>query len=51
MTIGQLVDFVIAYNDRQKKADEAAKKAAEMAETKKKAKRRATQEEINSFFG
>lgn len=50
MTIGQVVDFVIAYNERQKEAEKAAKKAAETKE-KTGGKRRATQDDINAFFG
>ena len=46
MQIGQLVDFCIDYNDRQKKA----KKAAEREE-KPGSRRRATQNDINAFFG
>ncbi len=45
MQLGQVVDFVIAYNDRQ----EAAEKA-QRAE-KKGTKRKATQNDINAFFG
>lgn len=48
MQIGRLVDFVIAYNDRQKEADKAQKRE----ETKKrKQKRKATQADIDAFFG
>lgn len=46
MQIGQLVDFCIDYNERQKKA----KKAAEREE-KHGTRRRATQNDINAFFG
>ena len=46
MQIGQLVDFCIDYNERQKKA----KKAAEREE-KHGTRRRATQDDINAFFG
>lgn len=42
MTIGQVVDFVIAYNERNKEAE---------AEEKKEKKRKATQDDINAFFG
>lgn len=38
MTIGQVVDFVIEYNNRN-------------TEHKKPKKRKATQSEINAFFG
>lgn len=46
MQIGQVVDFVAAYNARQKEAE----KAQELAE-KGKRKRKATQNDIDSFFG
>ena len=46
MQIGQLVDFCIDYNDRQKKANAQAEK-----ERKHGTKRRATQTDINAFFG
>lgn len=39
MTLGQLVDFVIDYNNRQKKTEKVERK------------RRATQNDINAFFG
>ena len=42
MTIGEVVDYCIAYNDRQKKAE---------LEEKRGHKRIATQEDINNFFG
>ena len=42
MTIGQVVDFVIAYNERNKEAEK---------EEKKEKKRKATQNDINAFFG
>lgn len=42
MTIGQVVDFVITYNKRQKAAEKEEKKAR---------KRKATQNDINAFFG
>lgn len=40
MTLGQIVDFCIEYNKRQEKN-----------EKKKPEKHRATQSEINAFFG
>ena len=43
MTIGQVVDYVIAYNDRVKEA--------EKEEKKKDKKRKATQRDIDAFFG
>ena len=46
MQLGQVVDFVIAYNDRQKKAERQAKR-----EEKRGKRHRATQKEINAFFG
>ena len=42
MTIGQIVDYVIAYNDRVKEAEK---------EEKKDKKRKATQRDIDAFFG
>lgn len=46
MQIGQVVDFVIAYNERQKQAEQQA------AIEEKHGKRRwATQNDINAFFG
>ena len=46
MQLGQVVDFCIAYNERQKEA-ERAKKHAEKHGTK----RKASQNDINAFFG
>ncbi len=46
MTLGQVVDFIITYNERQKRAERAQKR-----EEKRGRKRRATQKDINSFFG
>ena len=43
MQIGQVVDFVVDYNERQKQADREAEK--------KDKKRRATQNDINGFLG
>ena len=45
MQLGRVVDFVIAYNDRQKQAETAHKRS------EKGGKRKATQNDINSFFG
>ena len=46
MQLGQVVDFVMAYNERQK-ASEKAQKWAEKHGTK----RKASQNDINAFFG
>ena len=46
MQLGQVVDFVIAYNDRQKQAEAKAKK-----EEKRGTIRKASQNDINAFFG
>ena len=46
MQLGQVVDFVIAYNDRQKAAEKAQKWA-----DKHGTKRKASQNDINAFFG
>ena len=46
MQVGQVVDFTIAYNNRQK----AAEKAQKLAE-KRGTKRKASQNDINAFFG
>lgn len=46
MTIGQIVDFVIDYNNRQKRAEKEAKR-----QEKQGTKRKATQNDINAFFG
>ncbi len=46
MQLGQVVDYVIAYNERQKKAEQRAKK-----EEKHGTKRKATQNDINAWFG
>lgn len=46
MQLGQVVDFIIAYNERQK----ASQKAQKWAETHD-IKRKATQNDINAFFG
>ncbi len=42
MQLGQVVDFVIAYNERQKEAEKSEKQER---------KRKATQNDINAFFG
>ena len=46
MQLGQVVDFVIAYNERQKAAEKAQKYAEKHGTTRK-----ATQNDINAFFG
>jgi hypothetical protein len=46
MQLGQVVDFIIAYNDRHKAAEKEAKK-----EEKRGRRHKATQKEINAFFG
>ena len=46
MQLGQVVDFVIAYNDRQKASEKQAKR-----EEKRDKRRHATQNDINAFFG
>lgn len=43
MQLGQVVDFVIAYNERQKRAEKQAERG--------KVKRKAVQSDINAFFG
>lgn len=45
MSVGTVVDFAMAYNERQARAEEEAKK-----QKKKDKKRKATQDDINSFF-
>lgn len=52
MQVGQVVDFVIAYNERHK--EETAVPAAEDRKHKQKPARKyrkATQEEIKAYFG
>lgn len=46
MQLGQVVDFVIAYNDRQKEAEKAQKRAEKYGN-----RRKASQNDINAFFG
>ena len=46
MQIGQVVDFIISYNDRQKAAENAQIRA-----DKRGKRRKATQDDINAFFG
>lgn len=46
MQLGQVVDFVIAYNERHEKAEKRTKK-----EQKSGKKRKASQGDINAWFG
>ena len=46
MQIGQVVDFCIAYNKRQEQAEKQNER-----EEKHGKKRKATQNDINAFFG
>ena len=46
MQLGQVVDFVIVYNERQKEAEKAQKRAEKRGN-----KRKGTQNDINAFFG
>lgn len=46
MQLGQVVDFVIDYNERQERAEKRAR-----IEEKRGKRRKATQADINSFFG
>ena len=46
MQVGQLVDFCIAYNDRQKAAEREAER-----EERRGHKRKGNQNDINAFFG
>lgn len=46
MQLGQIVDFCISYNERQKEAEKQQKKAERQA-----VKRKANQGDINAFFG
>ena len=46
MQIGQLVDFCIDYNQRQKDSEARAER-----EEKRGSRRRANQNDINAFFG
>lgn len=46
MQLGQVVDFVVEYNKRQKKAEEQAEHAQKV-----KHYRRARQDEIDAFLG
>ena len=46
MQLGQVVDFVISYNERHEKAEKRAKKEAKHGK-----KRKASQNDINAWFG
>lgn len=46
MQVGQVVDFVQSYNQRQKTAEKV-----QIREEKHGKRRKATQHDINSFFG
>lgn len=46
MQIGQVVDFVIDYNNRQKRAERES-----VREERRGRRRKATQNDINAFFG
>lgn len=46
MQLGRVVDFVIAYNERQKQSEKTQNQAERRAN-----KRKATQNDINLFFG
>ena len=46
MQLGQVVDFCIEYNNRQMRAEKQQKR-----EEKRGGRRKATQSDINSFFG
>ena len=48
MQLGQVVDFCMDFNERQKMAEEAEKPKKNKMPTKK--YRMATQEEINAYF-
>ena len=46
MQVGQVIDFIMAYSERQKAAEKAQKRAE-----KRGTKRKASQNDINAFFG
>jgi len=46
MQLGQVVDFCIAYNERQTEAEKRAKRAEKRGQ-----RRRANQNDINAYFG
>ena len=47
MQLGQVVDFVISYNERVERSEKVNKKAKNSPPPK----RRATQQDIDAFFG
>lgn len=52
MTIGRIVDFVIAYNERQEQAEEHRPDPDRKQEKRKPDRiRKATQADINAYFG
>lgn len=46
MTVGQVVDFTIDFNERQKRAEKESKR-----QEKHGTKRKATEADIKAFFG
>ncbi len=46
MQVGQIVDFCISFNERQQTAEQTADKEKDRPK-----KRKATQAEINAYFG
>lgn len=46
MQLGQVVDFIITHNERQKKAEKEAEREEQGGR-----KRKATQADIDAFFG
>ena len=46
MQVGQVVDFVVSFNERQKAAEREQARAEKRAH-----RRKATQADIDSFFG
>ena len=52
MTLGEVVDFCISFNERQKQANQSSGSQGEKKKQKPAKKYRlATQEEINAYFG
>lgn len=48
MQLGQIVDYVISFNERQKQAEEMAERKPKKERPKR---RLATQAEIDAYFG